>query len=203
MAASEAGSSEVVKVSWPQLAQRTCWLRNNGGSAGVTSAAGRSKRVRAAPAVRMDMDGGSDEAAEMNYEYLDHTADVQIHAWGNSIGNAFASASVGMFGYMVSLAEFDNALELPVRAEAHDLESLLFAFLDECLYIFHTDSFVMKHISIVEFDLENFRIRAVAHGGLFDVGRHAQGTEVKAITYSNMKIEQTESRTDVFVIVDI
>ena len=36
-----------------------------------------------------------------------------------------------------------------------------------------------------------------------DLSRHPQGTEIKAITYSNMQVHETEDRSDVSVIVDI
>jgi SHS2 domain-containing protein len=35
------------------------------------------------------------------------------------------------------------------------------------------------------------------------VFRHVQGTEIKAITYSNMQIHEKPERTDLYVIVDI
>eukprot|EP00959_Pyramimonas_sp_CCMP1952_P472038 9499403-Pyramimonas_sp.AAC.2 len=40
-------------------------------------------------------------------------------------------------------------------------------------------------------------------GETFDRATHEQGTEVKAITYSAMQINEKEDRTDVLVIVDI
>ena len=41
-------------------------------------------------------------------------------------------------------------------------------------------------------------------GETFDISKHPQGTEVKAITYSNMQIhEDNEKGCDVFVIIDI
>lgn len=211
MAGDNVMAKEVVHVDWPQLPQRLTW------EPGMSGATARSKRKRgsgAGPALAPSSSragptvsrvGSLSGAAvdEMRFEYLEHPADVQIHSWGGTVGEAFAGSVVGMFGYMVSLGEFDTAMEMPVRAEGHDLESLLYAFLDECLYIFHTDSFVMKHVDIIDLNTSNFQVRAIARGGLFDAARNVQGTEVKAITYSNMKIEEGKDRSDVYVIVDI
>ena len=41
------------------------------------------------------------------------------------------------------------------------------------------------------------------HGDVFDSERHSCGTEIKAITYSNMQLHEAADRVDLFVIVDI
>ena len=40
-------------------------------------------------------------------------------------------------------------------------------------------------------------------GEPFRIGKHPQGTEVKAITYSNMQIHTDKPTHDVYVIIDI
>jgi len=49
----------------------------------------------------------------------------------------------------------------------------------------------------------NFKIKAVGFGEPFDLNKHPQGTEVKAITYSNMQVHENENFSEVFVIIDI
>lgn len=38
------------------------------------------------------------------YEFLDHTADVQIHSWGQTLKESFEQAALGMSGYMTDLS---------------------------------------------------------------------------------------------------
>lgn len=62
-----------------------------------------------------------------------------------------------------------------------------------------------QKVKITEFDEQDLKIKATAYGEEFTIGKHTQGAEVKAITYSAMQIydrPQVE-RPEVFVIVDI
>ena len=40
------------------------------------------------------------------FEYLDHTADVQLHAWGPTLKEAFEQCAKAMFGYITELGLF-------------------------------------------------------------------------------------------------
>lgn len=56
---------------------------------------------------------------------------------------------------------------------------------------------------VLDFDRASWKVRARGWGESFDLAKHPQGTEVKAITYSNMQIHEKEDRTDLYVIIDI
>ena len=92
-----------------------------------------------------------------------------------------------------------------------DYKGLLFRWLDECLFLSACDPYFMaREIEIVHFNPENFQIRAILYGEEYDMYKHEQGTEVKAITYSAMQIvehkdeEMDETRRcEIFVVVDI
>lgn len=64
---------------------------------------------------------------------------------------------------------------------------------------------LLQKVKILEFDTDNFKIKARAYGEEFTIGKHPQGAEIKAITYSSMLIldRPKVDRPEIFVIVDI
>ena len=140
------------------------------------------------------------------YEYLDHTADIQLHSWGSTSAAAFEQSCLAMFGYMTELEYVVPSETQEVNAEGHDLLSLLYHFLDEFLFLFSAEPFfVPRTVEITEFDVKNFKIKAIGTGETFDISKHPQGSEVKAITYSNMQVLSSPDgkKWDCYVIVDI
>merc|ERR1712154_151829 len=141
---------------------------------------------------------------EAKYEYLDHTADIQLHSWGNTIKEAFEQIGIAMFGYMTELDTVEYVKSFEIKAKGHDMNSLLFHFLDELLVAFSIEEYLLfKDIEIIELHTKKFTIKAIGFGENMDLKKHPQGTEVKAITYSAMQIKQTDQRTDCWVVVDI
>ncbi|KAG8451614.1 hypothetical protein GDO86_003709 [Hymenochirus boettgeri] len=142
-------------------------------------------------------------AVKKNYEYLDHTADVQLHAWGNTLEEAFEQCAMAMFGYMTDIETVEPLDTVEVETEGDDLISLLFHFLDEWLYKFSADQFfIPREVKVLHIDRIQFKIRSIGWGEEFNLTKHPQGTEVKAITYSAMQIHE-EEKAEVFVIIDI
>ncbi|XP_064897824.1 protein archease isoform X1 [Columba livia] len=137
------------------------------------------------------------------YEYLDHTADVQLHAWGDTLEEAFEQCVMAMFGYMTDTETVEPVDTVEVEAEGHDMLSLLFHFLDEWLYKFSANEFfIPREVKVLYIDRMQFKIRSIGWGEEFSLPKHPQGTEVKAITYSAMQICEDE-KPEVFVIIDI
>ncbi|OXU30220.1 hypothetical protein TSAR_013137 [Trichomalopsis sarcophagae] len=131
---------------------------------------------------------------------------------------AFEQCAIAMFGYMTELERVEVKQVHHVEAEGHDMQSLLFHFLDELLFMFCAEPFLVARVcfelrkaavnlrvKITEFDPVNFKIKARAAGEEFVIGKHTQGAEVKAITYSAMQIHDRPEveRPELFVIVDI
>ena len=140
------------------------------------------------------------------FEYLDHTADVQLHAWGPDMKTAFEQCCKAMFGYMTDLDCVSECRTESISVTENDLENALFRFLDEWLFLFSAEPFFIPFkIDISEFDRTEgeITIKANGFGETFDLSKHPQGTEVKAITYSAMQINEKPNFCEVFVIIDI
>ena len=139
-----------------------------------------------------------------NFEYLDHTADIQIHGWGESLGAAFASCALGMYNYITPLSGVQIREEMrEVTVQGHDKDSLLYKFLDELLFLFCTEFFVAREVEVTALDRESWSLTARGRGEIFSRDTHEAGTEIKAITYSAMQILEGDGKAEVFVIVDI
>ncbi|EME31546.1 archease [Galdieria sulphuraria] len=92
------------------------------------------------------------------YEYLDHTADVQIHCWGNSWETAFEAAGLALFDYMTDLRQVkpDPVVgSVPIRAQGHDLYSLLYKFLDECLFQYGANYIILCQLKVTNIQVDS------------------------------------------------
>ncbi|NXG41375.1 ARCH archease, partial [Psilopogon haemacephalus] len=127
----------------------------------------------------------------------------RLHAWGDTLEEAFEQCVMAMFGYMTDTETVEPVDTVEVEAEGHDMLSLLFHLLDEWLYKFSAnDFFIPREVKVLHIDRMQFKVRSIGWGEEFSLAKHPQGTEVKAITYSAMQICEDE-KPEVFVIIDI
>jgi SHS2 domain-containing protein len=122
------------------------------------------------------------------FEFIDiATADVAFIAYGRDLNELFANAALAMFEVMINTKQVEKKMEEKVCVEGHDLESLMFNWLNELLYV--SDS---KNLAFSEFDVKvdekNFKLEAFCKGEKIDPQKHETRTVVKAATYYRMKI---------------
>jgi SHS2 domain-containing protein len=66
-----------------------------------------------------------------------------------------------MFNYITDIekVEIDPEKVIELSAKGHDMHSLLFAFMDEFLYLFASEGFCVKKAKILDFDRNLFEIK--------------------------------------------
>lgn len=143
--------------------------------------------------------------SEKGYKFLDHISDVHARCWGKNLKEAFSQAALSLFDTITDINKIDKKISRLIQITVEDKESLLFDFLSEFLYIFDTNDLIFSEIKVLDINKskKGYLLNAEAKGEIFDLKKHSSGIEVKAITYSYMKIEEKKNKTIIEVIFDI
>nr|WP_321496463.1 archease [uncultured Methanolobus sp.] len=133
---------------------------------------------------------------DIDYEYLEHTADVRFRAYGKTLEQAFENAALAMLNVMVETSSVNNSLSVNIELTSFDLDSLLFDWLSEILFVFEVDEIVFGRVEVnkitVDENDEQCSLEATLYGETIDLSVHVFDTEVKAATYNDMRIENSD-----------
>lgn len=123
------------------------------------------------------------------FEILEHTADIGIAAYGKNKKEVFINVAKGMFEIIAG--ENKNLKENfygKIKLEAESLEDLLFAWLNELLYIGETRLVILNKFQIKE--LSDFQIKAEVRGAKINPPSIKIEKEIKAVTYHRLEIKK-------------
>jgi len=134
------------------------------------------------------------------FEFYEHTADVGIRAWGDSLPEAFGQAALGLIANMVETPSADALEDVHLSVQAANAERLLFRFLEEVLFHFQTELVVFTAAD-VRLDLSAGKLDAQLRGERYDAARHGHVHEIKAITMHDLALSYEPP--EVRLIVDI
>ena len=135
------------------------------------------------------------------YEQFPHTADIGVRVYGSSLAELFENAAFAMFDVIADLEGMKGDTVESFSLEAQNYEELLVAWLDELLYNFYTKSLIFFKFEVKE--LGEHRIKARAFGRPIGANRNRLKTEIKAATYSDLKIKKTDEGYEVEIIFDV
>ena len=136
-----------------------------------------------------------------SFELFDHTADVGIRVWADTLPGLLAPAGEGLYAIIGELV-----VEGEARARAFDLTggdtpTLLRDYLAELLLLFEQEHLVVTSVNVSAFE-EN-HLTAAAGLGMVDPQRSVYDHEVKAITYHELDIRAIPGGFSATIIVDI
>ncbi len=128
---------------------------------------------------------------EEKIRYIEHPSDVGFEAYGDTLEELFANAAIAMYSFMTDVDEIEEEEEREIEINSEDLYSLMFDWLDELIFLFDSESLVMRSFDIA-IDESNFRIQGTCKGGKFDPSTHVSGIIIKAVTYNMMQIKSND-----------
>ncbi len=130
------------------------------------------------------------------YKFLEHTADAYFEAFGKTLEEAFANAGRALFEVMLNASKVECRVRRLVVDEGIDAYNALYRWLEDLLIIQNVEKLVFSHFT-VSFEREvkdepdlgrPLRFLGEVCGEKVDPERHELKNEVKAVTYSLMKI---------------
>ncbi len=139
------------------------------------------------------------------FEFLEHTADVYIRAYGVSMEEAYQNAALAMFETMTDSSKIAQTTEGTLEVEAEDQYALLYNWLEALLIKFETEGMLYSKFEITDWKetAETFKFKAKVWGEKFDPQKHPQKVGVKAVTYHLMVVIREPQRVILEFILDI
>jgi len=142
---------------------------------------------------------------DKRFEFLEHTADVYIAAYGATLEEAFENAALATFEVMTDTKKITQKIEDTVKVEAPDEQALLYSWLEQLLVRFEIKGNLYSDFKIpkIEKTEDGFVFTARIRGELFNPEKHPQKVGIKAITYHRMEIDKKPGSVSVKFILDI
>ncbi|TRO57124.1 archease [[Eubacterium] cellulosolvens] len=142
---------------------------------------------------------------EKRFKFLEHTADAYIEAYGESLEEAYANSAIAMFQVMTETSKVEPKTEESIEVEGKDLSSLLYSWLEELIvrHEIKNKLYSKFHIEIIEAQRGSYRLKAKIYGEDFNSKKHPSKTEVKAVTFHMLEINQSRDQNRIRFVLDL
>ena len=136
------------------------------------------------------------EIQESGYLEVEHTADWELEVWASDLEGLFEEAARGMY-HLAGIVLEDGLRETRnFCLDGPDPESLIVTFLSELLYYSELERLAFDTF---KFEKSGDSISALVEGAQI----HSIEKEIKAVTYHNLKVEQSKRGLEVRIIFDV
>ena len=81
------------------------------------------------------------------FKFLAHTADIKFQAFGNSLKEVYENSALALFNTIYD-KKIKAKKKFKIKTQGHDLESLLYNFLEEVLVLVDGKNFLPAKIKI-------------------------------------------------------
>jgi SHS2 domain-containing protein len=130
------------------------------------------------------------------FKELPHTADWAVRVWAGSLPALFAEAAHAMNSLSGVLPAIGLKVKRTFVADAPDHECLLVAFLSELVYLAEQEKLVFTAFKI---SLDGSELKVSMSGAPI----LSMTKAIKAVTYHNLHICQTETGYQVDIVMDV
>ena len=132
-----------------------------------------------------------------SFEEIEHTADWAYRVRGKDLAELFIQAALGLYALVGMELAPEERITRALQLEGIDRESLLVAWLNELLYFHESEGLGFERLEIQH--LDETSIQAIVTGA----PTQQWLKDIKAVTYHNLAIRETESGLEVTLVLDV
>jgi SHS2 domain-containing protein len=136
----------------------------------------------------------------MRFKYLPHTADIKFKAFGKNLEETFANCVYALQDSLVK-GKVKEKIKKKIEVSGSDLGSLLYNFLEEFLFLFDSEQFLVSKVKEIKIDKKKFKLKAKVVGDSAE--NYEIKTHIKAMTYSDLDIQQKKGEVEIVLVLDV
>ncbi len=138
-----------------------------------------------------------ESAQAKSFEEIEHTADWAYRVRGKNLAELFIQAALGLYTLVGMQLASGERVTRSLQLKAIDRESLLVAWLNELLYFHESEGLGFERLEIQHLDETSIQAKVT--------GATTQQwlKDIKAVTYHNLAIRETESGLEVTLVLDV
>jgi SHS2 domain-containing protein len=137
------------------------------------------------------------------FEFLDHTADVKFRSYGKNFEEALENAGKATIQVITDIKKIKVTQKKQIKIDSKTKESLVYDFLEELIYLIDTEGFLAKEIKKIKIQKTKDRYILTADLAGDNAKSYDIHTQIKAVTYNDMKIEETKNHCMIQIVHDI
>ncbi len=135
------------------------------------------------------------------YRFIDHTADIAFEVNAENLEKLFEESAKAFYEAFCDVNKIKNNIEKEIILTSDSVDTLLYNWLNELLFLFDVEYFAGKEIRVKIRENEEFKLKSVLKGG--NLSYENVKLEPKAITLHKFRVERINDSWYAFVIIDI
>lgn len=130
------------------------------------------------------------------HQEIEHTADRELEVWAPDMPGLLEQAALGMYAIAGIRLQDQPRVTRSITLKAPDAEELLVSFLTELLFMAEDENlgFDQMHLS-----LKSDTLKAELSGAPIS----SQNKEIKAVTFHNLKVKQSDKGLETRIVFDV
>ena len=138
---------------------------------------------------------------DLNYQVIDHTADLGILVKAPDVKDLFVDAAYAMTDLMVKRDISKKGTERELLVEGEDFPDLMVRWLSEILYLFDGEHILVSAIEISS--ISPIRLQSTLTVVPLKRGHHEILREIKAVTYHQISVKRVHDGWEARIIFDV